>query len=56
MQPAFHRQSISEHAEMITSYGKKFAALWKDGDTRDEIPGPGEGVGSRFMTRFGTKS
>jgi cytochrome P450 len=37
IQPAFHRERVATHADLISKYSEKLAARWRDGETRDML-------------------
>ena len=38
MQPAFHRQRLTQYATVMTTYGARLSQSWQDGDTLDIAP------------------
>ncbi len=36
-QPAFHRQRINAYGEVMVSYTERMLAMWRDGETRDDV-------------------
>jgi cytochrome P450 len=38
MQPAFHRQRLTQYATVMTSYAERLRQSWQDGDTLDIAP------------------